>query len=358
MKTKHILTALALCMGLAQAVAEGSPAGDATPDSRTVGEYHNTVTAASSARKARRGIIIIGRGCTTRAVEPYSGNLETALGYADVVNRYDSLFGGRARVYCMVIPNAVEFYCPDAARSWTSAERPVINGIFGHLAPTVSPVNIYDTLGRHAAEKIYSRTDHHWAPLGAFYAARRFAEVAGVPFRGLDEYDERVVHNYVGTMFRFSRDMSVKRAPEEFVYHVPHDTAYTTTYINYTLDAARRRVTAESEPTEGAFFRQYSDGSSGAYCTFMGGDTRIVSVRTSTRNGRRLLLLKDSYGNALPGYLFGSFEEIHVVDCRYFTKNMVRFVADNGITDILFANNLIHASMATIAENYANYLVQ
>lgn len=329
-----------------------------TESRAVVGEYRNTVTADARARLARKGIIIIGSGKETRAVEPYKGRTADALGYADMVNRYDSLFGGNVMVYCMIIPNAVEFYCPDAAKEWTNDERPVINSIFNRLAPTVKPVDVYTTLGEHAAENIYSRTDHHWAPLGAYYAAERFAQAAGVPFKPLDEYDERVVHGYVGTMYRFSRDISVKRAPEEFVYYVPRDTSYTTTYINYTLDQSRRNVTAETEPQEGRFFRYYSDGSSGAYCTFMGGDTKTVTVRTSAGNGRRLMILKDSYGNALPGYLFDSFEEIYVVDCRYFTKNMVEYVRDNGITDILFANNLIHASMTRTAETYARYLTQ
>ena len=70
------------------------------------------------------------------------------------------------------------------------------------------------------------------------------------------------------------------------------------------------------------------------------------------------MILKDSYGNALPAFLFGSFEEIHVVDCRYFLQNMRTFVKEKGITDMLFANNLIHANMPNIVENYRNFLRQ
>ena len=66
--------------------------------------------------------------------------------------------------------------------------------------------------------------------------------------------------------------------------------------------------------------------------------------------------MKDSYGNALPSCLFGSFEEIHVVDCRYFLQNMGDFVREKGITDILFCNNLIHASMPMVQENYQKFL--
>lgn len=350
-----LLCLSAACLSVSAEMTSGLPAADSRC---VVGEYHNTVTADARARRARRGIIIVGSGKNVRAMEPYGGSREKAAGYASTVNKYRSQFGGDINIYCMPIPNAVEYYCPDAARGWTGDGRAAINGIFANLSDSVKAVDVYTTLGNHASEPIYSRTDHHWAPLGAYYAAEQFAAVAGVPFKPLEEYDEHRIHDYVGTMYRFSRDIAVKRAPEDFVYYVPRDVEYTTTYINYTLDRTRTVVTSEAEPCEGDFFRSYSDGSSGAYCTFMGGDTKTVAVRTSTKNGRRLMILKDSYGNALPGYLFGSFEEIHVVDCRYFTKNIVRYVADNGITDILFANNLIHASMEKTCASYENYLVQ
>ena len=111
-------------------------------------------------------------------------------------------------------------------------------------------------------------------------------------------------------------------------------------------------------PYKSIFFYKYKDGSGGAYCTFMGSDTRITHVHTSTKNGRRLLILKDSFGNALPGYLFYSFEDIHVIDSRYFTKNMVDYVNENQITDILFANNIFKAYSSHTYSNYLRFLTQ
>lgn len=90
----------------------------------------------------------------------------------------------------------------------------------------------------------------------------------------------------------------------------------------------------------------------------MGGDTRITQVKTGVKNHRRVMILKDSFGNALPGYLFYSFEEIHVVDYRYFTKNMRKYVADNKITDILFANNIFNAYSNKICKRYMRFLNQ
>ena len=90
----------------------------------------------------------------------------------------------------------------------------------------------------------------------------------------------------------------------------------------------------------------------------MGGDSKITQVRTSTNNGRRMLLLKDSFGNALPGYLFYSFEEIHVVDVRYFTRNIVEYVKEHGITDLILGNNVAFASAGTTLNAYSRFLTQ
>ncbi|MBR0166071.1 MAG: hypothetical protein IJQ13_04245 [Prevotella sp.] len=321
---------------------------------------------AQPVRRVRSGIILVDTGKTVRAIEPYKANYENGAVYAAIVNKYKRTFPD-ANVYCMIIPNAVAFYCPDTAKTWTDAELPAIRNILSGLSADVRPVDIFETLQAHVEEPIYSRTDHHWAPLGAYYAAQRFAEVADVDFKDLSEYEPRVIHDYVGSMWTFSRDKAVKDAPEEFVYYIPRDSSFSATRITYKkvskrVGRKRRRRTISwltaSEPESFSFFRNYEDGNSAAYCVFMGGDLNTTSVVTQTKNNRHLLILKDSYGNALPSNLFSSFEEIHVVDCRYFLQNMVEFVKAHAITDILFANNLIHASAPKTVQAYERYLTQ
>lgn len=321
---------------------------------------------AQPVRRVRSGIILVDTGKTVRAIEPYKANYENGTAYAGIVNKYKRMFP-EANVYCMVIPNAVAFYCPDTAQAWTDAELPAIRNILSQLSADVKPVEIFDTLQAHVEEPIYSRTDHHWAPLGAYYAAQTFAKVADVDFKDLSDYEPHVIHDYVGSMWTFSRDRAVKEAPEDFVYYVPRDSSYSATRIIYKkvskrVGRKRHRRTiswlSASEPETFSFFRDYEDGNSAAYCVFMGGDLNTTSVVTQIRNSRRLLILKDSYGNALPSNLFSSFEEIHVVDCRYFLQNMIDFVKTHGITDILFANNLIHASSPKTVQAYERYLTQ
>lgn len=309
------------------------------------------------AKVVNSGIIIVGSGENVRALMGFWATEKNGGNYALTVNRYDAVFGDSVRVYCMPIPTSTEFYCPPSAKKSVKEQWPVMNNIFVHLSPRVGVVNIHPVLSEHRGEPIYLRTDHHWAPLGAFYAAREFARQAGVPFRDLDAYEEHVVHRFVGSMYGYSGDISVKKAPEDFVYYVPREVEYTTTYVNYSANADLQ-VTGESRPYEGSFFFHYPDGSGGAYSTFMGGDMKLTKVSTGTRNGRRVLILKDSFGNAVPGYLFYSFEEVHVADFRYFTKNLVKYVGENRITDILFANNIGNCCSAFVCRSYIRFLTQ
>ena len=70
------------------------------------------------------------------------------------------------------------------------------------------------------------------------------------------------------------------------------------------------------------------------------------------------MLIKDSFGNALPAFLFYSFEEIHVVDFRYFNQNIQKYVSDNNITDILFEQNIFNAYSPSIYKRLEKFLNQ
>ena len=151
-------------------------------------------------------------------------------------------------------------------------------------------------------------------------------------------------------MYRFSKDPKVKECPENFIYYKPKNENYTTTFVGHNMK--RGKVTGITAPYQGDFFFKYDDGSGYAYCTFMGGDSRTTHVETDVNNGRKLMIIKDSYGNALPGYLFSSFEDIYVVDFRYFTKNIIDYISENEITDLLFVNNIQHAYAKSTANAF------
>ncbi|MCH5318427.1 MAG: hypothetical protein J1E38_01805 [Paramuribaculum sp.] len=317
---------------------------------------HENPLADANAKVANKGIIVVGNAPNVRALMAFGGSYNSGTSYANMLNEYASAFPG-VKIYALVASSAGEFYTPEKASNRMKPETPTLQGIKDRLGPGVKYVDVHSALAGHVNEDIFLRTDHHWAPLGAYYAAQAFAKTAGVPFRTLDSYERRVIHGYVGSMYGYSKDISVKNSPEDFVYYKPKGLNYTALFTSYKVNKDYK-LTGESKQVASPFFKDYKDGSSAAYCTFMGGDQNLVHVKTGSPSGRRLLIIKDSFGNALPGYLFYSFSDIHVVDFRYFNRNIKQYVADNNITDIVVAFNIFNACNSGSSARVKRFLTQ
>lgn len=313
-----------------------------------------------NAKKAASGILIVGSGPNVRALMAFGAVPEYSKPYVDLCNHFAEAFPEQ-QIFGIVSPNATAFYLPDKAKNASKPQEPVFDYINKNVSPKVKFVRrVYDYLAAHTQDKddIFLRTDHHWAPLGGYYAAKAFAELANVPFKDISTYQRKVVKGYVGTMYGYSKDIAVKNAPEDFVYFVPDSTVkYNTTYITYNLNKDNKPV-SETKPYEGPYFHHFQDGSGGAYCTFMGGDRHIVQVRTNANSKRKLMIIKDSFGNTIPGYLFGSFKEIHVLDFRYFTRNLRQYVKENGITDIALTFNIFNTCSAGNMDKVKSWITQ
>jgi|GEM_PF-711266 len=242
--------------------------------------------------------------------------------YAAALNVFKEQLGDKVNVYSMVVPTAGEYYLPDTYASYSASHQKSIDSIDSMLNGVTS-VPAITALWNHTDEPIYTRTDHHWQPLGAYYAAQCFAETAGVPFADISTMQQVDVPGYMGTMYSFTESANLLSDPETFTYYKPTN-AYTTYYYDRAYNYQYNLPFFVPMPTNGS------------YSTFMGGDDKIVRITTDAGTGRKLVVFKDSYGNAEIPFYFGSFDEIWVCDMRYFDLNAVEFVEFTGATDLLF----------------------
>lgn len=310
----------------------------------------------ADARVTKRGIIIAGEGDNIRAFTAFRSGEGVTRHYIKLINEFAKTFPD-SRLYAIVIPGGAAYYVPKKVADKSNPLKPAFDYLKANLDTAIRYVDVYNTLAAHSRENIFLRTDHHWAPLGAYYVAQALAKAADVPFKDLSSYDEHVVHGYVGSMYHYTDDIAIKNSPEDFHYYTPKGTNETTTYVAYKSNKETGQL-SERGPYKGDFFRHYPDGAGGAYCTFMGGDHYLVKVETGVPNSRRLLIVKDSHGNPIPAYLFYSFEEIHVVDYRYFTKNLKQYIADNKISDIALAFGINTSSAPGNMQKVRDFLSQ
>ncbi len=271
--------------------------------------------------KVANGIIIY----KNRGIMMYGSYESTLDSYIQTVNSYKADLGENVNVCSMVIPTAAAYYLPEKYSGYSEDQfadmqymRERFNGVID--------IDVSATLENHKEEDIYLRTDHHWAPLGAYYAAEKYASQMSLNFPDLSTYEEVSEDGYIGTIYTFTQDASILDYPETFTYYKP-DNEYNTTYYN-------------------TYFQQGYDSSlfiemplSSLYVTFMGGDNKVTHINTDVKNGRTLCVLKDSFGNAVIPFLTHSFENIYVIDIRYFNLNAVTFMKEHNVTDLLFAVN-------------------
>jgi len=197
----------------------------------------------------------------------------------------------------------------------------------------VQYVDVLGALNQHTDEYIYAKTDHHWMALGAYYAAEALCKEAGVAFDTLDSFEAKSFDGFLGSIVTGYDVKELRKYPETFTWYEP-TREYTAHYYSQTYDYK----------FEGSLFSK-----SESYSKFIHGDSYVVRVETGVKNGRKLLVVKDSFGNALAPFLLAGFEEVYVVDYRKFNCNILDFIEEHEITDVSLT--LAAFSVASSARN-------
>jgi hypothetical protein len=72
----------------------------------------------------------------------------------------------------------------------------------------------------------------------------------------------------------------------------------------------------------------------------LGGNHGIIQIKTAVNNGRSLLVIKDSYAHSLIPLLTAHYENIHVLDLRYFSLSVSQYAEEHGCDEALFLFSL------------------
>lgn len=303
------------------ASASGDTSTEPTEPAPTEEPTQHDYTGDEAEVSMSNGLMIVNQDDHWKCLPLFGGGSGSA--YIEALNTLQEKLGDGVKIYSMPAPLSSQFYVPSNAADSSADQSKCFAKIAEQLDSRITSIDLCPVLAKHTEEPIYCRTDHHWQPLGAYYACRTFAEAAGVPFAELEQYKKGVNEGYVGTMYAFTDDARLLNDPEDFIYYEPtcdYKAYYYSTDFTYRYD--------------GDLFADVDTANS--YLMFMGSDELTVKVNTSVKNGRKLLVIKDSYGNAEIPFYTSSFEQIYVVDMRYFERNLVDFIQTTGVTDVLF----------------------
>lgn len=313
--------------------------------------YRGTFTDISAAYKNNKGINSFGRvvethgdlgtGTTTkskllvaddRVMEIYNADEEAQREYIDMVNFYAERLPEGINMYSMIVPTQIDFM--PFYNTVGDSEREAIEYLYNGFDDRVHNINVYDTLMEHFnnGEYVYFRTDHHWTTLGAYYAYRKMGEDMGFTPMELSEFQKDEVPDFLGYLYSQAEATSLQSHKDTIEY-----------YKNAVNDIPFKCVTYSYIPGEEFVYSGKTfDLSLGAtYNMFMGGDQPYIEIDSASPNARTLLMIKDSYSNALLPWLACAYNKIIVIDARTFDQSVTNILNTIPIDDFLITNYII-----------------
>ncbi|PWJ51542.1 DHHW family protein [Faecalicatena contorta] len=192
------------------------------------------------------------------------------------------------------------------------------------LGNSVQWIDGVQALNEHKNERIYYKTDPHWTSLGAFYVFEEAAGILGITTDFSSGYASYpITTDFNGALAsRSGCEMNVK---EEISIYVPKDTD-NDVVVNYVDE---QKKTTSLYDLEMLHTRD-------KYGVFLSGNTSVVDIKTMAESRKKLLIVRDSYANCFVPFLTPYFQEIVLVDPRYYSGTVQDIMETYQITDVLF----------------------
>lgn len=233
---------------------------------------------------------------------------------------------GEDRVTVMLAPTASQILkdkLPDFVESYDQLK--CFDRLRG-LIPEEAYIDIASVLKEHDDEYIYYKTDHHWTTDGAFYSYRAYCDrvgIEGISYRNFDI--KAVTDDFYGTIYSKANLLQTK--PDKIYRYSPNQS------MSYEVDYNMGEKQTDTLYEEA--FLQKRD----KYSYFLGGNNAVVKITSSNKNGKTLLMVKDSYGHSMAPFLANEYETVYMLDLRYYNGDVADFINDNGVTDITVLYN-------------------
>ena len=194
-------------------------------------------------------------------------------------------------------------------------DETIIRSIYALAADEINTADISSVFSQtDMPEQYYYKTDHHWTSLGAYTACRNYIEQMGGTYPEADAFSVESIDGFYGSTY--SRSALWLTPGEEIqLWHGGEN-------ISVMHDALE-------QPHDSIFFRQRLEEED-KYTVFLDGNHPIVRVRNEDNAGKgKLLVIRDSYSNCLGGFLAEAYEEVVLVDLRYYRQPVSQLLEEN-----------------------------
>ncbi len=181
-----------------------------------------------------------------------------------------------------------------------------------------------------SAGQLYYKTDHHWTHEGAWRAYVAIVEKMGKKPLLFEEFTKLdLIEEFRGSDFT---KKNTSDATDKVTGAYPEG-KYTLEVVSSPYDSG------ENNRTIDGFFDFDKLHSSEPYAVFLGGNTPYIRVRGEGENRETLLVVRDSFANALSPYLAYHFDLV-LIDPRFFPTGLSDVALGEGADAVLILENM------------------
>ena len=199
----------------------------------------------------------------------------------------------------------------------------MIRDIYDRVSPEIGTFDASPLLaGRNDC---YFRTDHHWNSRGAYRVYAGLMESMSRDYPAAESFRVETAAGFRGSTYSRSALWSIPAEDLE-LWH----------------SGSRLTVENTDEPGlhKGVFYPERLEEAD-MYTVYLDGNHSVVRIHNPAQAGKgRLLVIRDSYANLLGTFLAESYEEVILVDLRYYKNPISELAAAEGCDEILITYSL------------------
>ncbi len=248
------------------------------------------------------GAYILGDKRLVQKITDADFSTSALISYADTVNK----IAETVPTYVMYVPSA----------------EVCLRGSLPYGAPTYDYVGLYTQLQSHLGnaetvevrsllqgrEDAFYQTDHHWNYDGAYLAYQQWCSVHNSDCASFER--RTVAEDFRGTLYS-----------KTLLGGAPYD------IIKVPVLTDEITVTADGKEID--FYDLSALDTKDKYNVFQGGNHGIVTIENkSCKNGKTLMILKDSFANSFVPFIVRDYGKIIMLDQRYTFVSLEDFVRE------------------------------
>ena len=279
-----------------------------------------------------------------KGYEVFKGNVADAKSYAESISNYKTLLGKDYDVYNVVVPSSVEIALPERlSKTVSNNQWENISNIFDNMSDDVTPVDVYNILGKKRNETLYYNTDKYWTQLGAYYAYSSLADKLGVKAVSIDDFELATVESEVlGSHISATVSKETKNGNPMLIQN-PDTVKYYSLPDTVTVTAMPK---ASDEIIETSYYNSSFDEKSTPIDVYNTKDCAYTVLENSDVKNGKIAVVSDKFGYGIAPFLTANYNKVHLIDIDNFERNVKNYLEENEITTVVYLNGIMSANTA------------